>query len=159
MRSAGGAAWPTADFGNIYPSCAEVLAFYYLGMTEFAALTVFAGLPVRNLESAAEWYGRVFGRVPDGHPSPQIAEYYLAEGRVPEHGTLQLREDPQRAGGGLATINVGDITPVAHALERLGTAFDTRFFEIQAETVSGVTVGTFHDQDGNAVTVVQPHLK
>jgi hypothetical protein len=78
---------------------------------------------------------------------------------VPEHGTLQLREDPQRAGGGLATINVGDITLVATTLERLGAAFETQFFEIHAETVSGVTVGTFEDQDGNAVTVVQPHVK
>lgn len=128
-------------------------------MTEFVALTVFAGLPVRDLTAATEWYGQVFSRAPDGHPSPQIAEYYLAEGRVPEHGTLQLREDPQRAGGGLATINVGDITVVATTLERLGAAFETQFFEIQAETVSGVTVGTFEDQDGNAVTVVQPHVK
>jgi catechol 2,3-dioxygenase-like lactoylglutathione lyase family enzyme len=128
-------------------------------MTDFAALTVFAGLPVRDLTAATEWYGEVFGREPDGRPSPQIAEYYLAEGRVPEHGTLQLREDAHRAGGGLVTINVGDIAPVASVLEQLGTAFDTQFFEIQAETVSGVTVGTFEDQDGNAVTVVQPHLK
>jgi len=128
-------------------------------MTEFVALAVFAGLPVRDLTAATEWYGQVFGRAPDGHPSPQIAEYYLAEGRVPERGTLQLREDPQRAGGGLATINVGDITLVGTILERLGAAFETQFFEVQAETVSGVTVGTFEDQDGNAVTVVQPHVK
>jgi glyoxylase I family protein len=128
-------------------------------MSEFVAVTVFAGLPVKDLDAAVEWYGRLFGRVPDDRPAPQIAEYYLAEGRVPEHGTLQLREDAERAGGGLATINVRDITEVASTLARLGTAFETQYIPIEAETVSGVTVGTFVDQDGNAVTVVQPHPK
>jgi catechol 2,3-dioxygenase-like lactoylglutathione lyase family enzyme len=128
-------------------------------MTEFAALTVFAGLPVRNLDVATEWYGQIFDRAPDGRPAPQIAEYYLAEGRIPEHGTLQLREDAERAGGGLATINVGDISALATALEQLGAEFDPQRVPIQAETISAVTVGTFHDPDGNAVTVVQPHPK
>jgi glyoxylase I family protein len=126
-------------------------------MTEFAALTVFAALPVRDLDVAVEWYGRIFGRAPDARPAPQIAEYYLAEGRVPEHGTLQLREDTERAGGGLATINVRDITEVSSALARMAVNFETRDIPLEADTVSGVTVGTFVDQDGNAVTVVQPH--
>jgi glyoxylase I family protein len=128
-------------------------------MTDFAALTVFAGLPVRDLDVAVEWYGRIFGRAPDGRPAPQIAEYYLAEGRVPEHGTLQLREDAERAGGGLATINVRDITEVSNALADMAVEFETRDIPLEADTVSGVTVGTFVDQDGNAVTVVQPHLR
>ena len=126
-------------------------------MKEFAALTVFASLPVRDLEVAAEWYARIFGRVPDGQPTPQIAEYYLAEGRVPEHGTLQLRIDEERAGGGLATINVVDIAPVAAALAELGATFSPEAFAVDTETVSAVTVGTFEDLDGNSVTVVQPH--
>ena len=134
-----------------------VVETYSLSMTEFVALTVFAGLPVRDLEAATSWYTQIFGRGPDGRPAPNIAEYYLAEGRVPEHGTLQLREDAQRAGGGLATINVGDITVVAAALTRLRVAFETQQFPVPAETVSAVTVGTFEDPDGNAVTVVQPH--
>lgn len=128
-------------------------------MTEFAALTVFAGLPVRDLEVAAEWYGRIFGRVPDGRPSPQIAEFYLAETRAPEHGTLQLREDAKRAGGGLVTINVVDLTAIADALAEIGATLDPEAFSVDAETVSAVTVGTFIDLDGNAVTVVQPSAK
>jgi len=126
-------------------------------MNEFAALTVFAGLPVRDLETAVEWYAQLFGRVPDGRPDPQIAEYYLAHDRVPEHGTLQLRLDSKRAGGGLATLNVPDIAAVATVLGALGAKFATRRFPIEAESVSAVTVGTFLDRDGNAVTVVQPH--
>jgi catechol 2,3-dioxygenase-like lactoylglutathione lyase family enzyme len=128
-------------------------------MSEFAALTVFASLPVRDLEVASEWYARIFGRVPDGTPAPDIAEYYLAEGRVPEHGTLQLRVDEDRAGGGLATINVVDITTITDTLAELGATFDPQAFAVDAETVSAVTVGTFEDLDGNAVTVVQPHPK
>jgi len=128
-------------------------------MTDFEALTVFAGLPVRDLEVAAHWYGQIFGRDPDGRPTPQIAEFYLGEQRMPERGTLQLREDAARAGGGLATINVSDITEIAHALQGLGASFDLQRFPIEAETVIAVTVGTFQDPDGNAVTVVQPHLR
>jgi predicted enzyme related to lactoylglutathione lyase len=126
-------------------------------MAKFAALTVFAGLPVRDLNAATSWYSELFGRAPDGRPAPQIAEYYLADDRVPERGTLQLREDAQRAGGGLATINVADIAELATTLQRLGASFTTRRIPIEAETVSAVTVGTFEDEDGNAVTVVQPH--
>lgn len=126
-------------------------------MDEFAALTVFASLPVRDLEVATEWYARIFGRVPDGRPAPDIAEYYLVEGRAPEHGTLQLRVDEERAGGGLATINVADITTITATLAELGATFAPEAFEVAADTVSAVTVGTFEDLDGNAVTVVQPH--
>jgi predicted enzyme related to lactoylglutathione lyase len=128
-------------------------------MSDFAALTVFAGIPVRNLQDAASWYAQVFGRDPDGRPAPQIAEFYLAANRIPENGTLQLREDASRAGGGLATINVSDITVVTQALDALGTPLHTQRIPIEADTVSAVTVGTFEDPDGNAVTIVQPHLR
>jgi len=128
-------------------------------MSDFVALTVFAGIPVSDLARATEWYGEVWGRDPDARPAPGIVDYYLAEDRVPERGTLQLREDGARAGGGMATINVRDIDPVARALEAVGVAFETQRFPIEAETVSAVTVGTFEDPDGNAITIVQPHLR
>ncbi len=128
-------------------------------MAEISALTVFAGLPVRRLAKAVEWYGEVLGREPDAHPAPTIADYYLTPDRVPEHGTLQLREDAGRAGGGMVTINVEDIALFAQSLERMHVAFDTQEFRIDAVDVSSVTVGTFEDPDGNAVTVVQPHLR
>ena len=126
-------------------------------MSDIVALTVFAGIPVRDLGRASEWYGALFGRAPDARPAPGIVDYYLAADRAPERGTLQLREDADRAGGGLATINVGDIDAVARALEALGMPLETQVFPIEAETVSAVTVGTFEDPDGNAITFVQPH--
>ena len=128
-------------------------------MSDFVALTVFAGIPVSDLARAIDWYGEVWCRVPDARPAPGIVDYYLAENRVPERGTLQLREDAARAGGGMATINVRDIDPVAATLQSLGVPFETQVFPIDAETVSAVTVGTFEDPDGNAITIVQPHLR
>lgn len=128
-------------------------------MSEIDALTGFAGIPVRDLGVATEWYTQVFGRGPDSWPEPRIADFYLSEGRVPEQGTLQLRLDADRAGGGLATINVEDISVVTRALEALDVAFETQRFPIEAQTVSAVTVGTFIDPDGNAVTIVQPHRR
>ena len=128
-------------------------------MSTIVALTVFAALPVRDLAEASRWYGALLGREPDARPSPGIVDYYLAESGEPERGTLQLREDAARAGGGLATINVADINGVAAALADLGVALETQVFPIEAETVSAVTVGTFEDPDGNAITIVQPHFR
>lgn len=128
-------------------------------MTEISVLTVFAGLPVRNLDQAIKWYERVLGRAPDARPAPQIADYYLASDRVPEHGTLQLRQDESRAGGGLMTINVANIAEIARSLRNLGVPFETQDFPLDAETVGSVTVGTFEDPDGNAITIVEPHLR
>ena len=128
-------------------------------MSDFVALTVFAGLPVRNLDSAVRWYSQLFGRAPDGRPTPLIADYYLGAGQIPENGTLQLREDAGRAGGGLMTINVDDIEVVSRVLQSLHASLETHRFPIEALTVSEVTVGTFEDPDGNAITVVQPHRR
>ena len=126
-------------------------------VTAVSALTVFAGLPVRDLTAASAWYSQVLGRDPDAHPAPGIAEYYLAADHVPEHGTLQLRDDPERAGGGLVTINVEDLSDVVAHLGALSIPFEPRTLPIDAEAVIAVTVGTFEDPDGNAITLVQPH--
>ena len=126
-------------------------------MTTFATLTVFAALPVSDLASATQWYSALFGREPDARPAPHIAEFYLAQNREPEAGTLQLNQDPDRAGGGLVTLNVADISGITRSLDALGITLATQRFPIPAETVSEVTVGTFVDPDGNAITVVQPH--
>ena len=128
-------------------------------MTEFVATTVFAGIPVGSLDAAVDWYAKVLDRDPDARPAPGIADYYLADDHVPERGTLQLREDARRAGGGLATLNVEDIGTLADVLAGLGVSFETQRFPIEAETVSAVTVGTFEDPDGNAITIVQPHRR
>ncbi|GAB3398498.1 VOC family protein [Schumannella luteola] len=128
--------------------------------TDAVALTVFAVLPVRDLAASTDWYGRLFGRpAPDARPAPHVVDYYLAAGRVPEHGTLQLREDADRAGGGLVTINVADLAPLTAALASLGVELATQTFPLDAETVSAVTVGTIEDPDGNAITLVQPHRR
>jgi glyoxylase I family protein len=126
---------------------------------EFTATTVFAAVPVHDLDAAVEWYGRLFGRAPDSRPAPQIAEYYLATDRTPERGTLQLHADPERAGGGLATINLEDIAAASAVLADLGVTFDARRLPIATETFSAVTVGSFVDPDGNRLTLVQPHRK
>jgi catechol 2,3-dioxygenase-like lactoylglutathione lyase family enzyme len=126
-------------------------------MQENSVLTVFAALPVASLASAVAWYERVLGWVPDARPEPGIVDYYLAADGVPEHGTLQLHENASRAGGGMVTINVAQIAGVERALADAGVAFEVEDFPIDAETVSFVTVGTFEDLDGNAITVVQPH--
>ncbi|MFJ4037089.1 VOC family protein [Microbacterium sp. NPDC090007] len=128
-------------------------------MTTWPALTVFAALPVRDVGAAEGFYAQLFGRAPDGKPSTGIVEWYLVDPDLPEKGTLQIREDSERAGGGLATINVGDMKAASDAAAQLGLDFEVRVLPIQAEAVEAVSVAEILDPDGNSLTVVQPHLR
>lgn len=59
--------------------------------------------------------------------------------------------DPERAGGGLVTINVSDAGAVASALADNGIELD-----VDDTTSDKVLFGTVVDPDGNAVTIVEP---
>lgn len=128
-------------------------------MTPWPVLTVFAALPVRDPDASERFYTGLFGRTPDGRPSPGIVEWYLVDADAPEKGTLQIHTDVERAGGGLATVNVADMSVVASAASALGLELSTQTFPINAETVEAVTVARVVDPDGNSLTVVQPHLR
>jgi catechol 2,3-dioxygenase-like lactoylglutathione lyase family enzyme len=80
------------------------------------ALSVFAALPVSDLDSSIGWYTGLIGRKPDSRPMDGLAEYFRSGDRDPDRGTLQLAVDPTRAGGGLVTIKVADTHAVAAML-------------------------------------------
>lgn len=115
------------------------------------ALTVFAAVPVSDLDASIGWYTRLIGREPDSRPMDGLADYFLAGDRDPDHGTLQLVVDSERAGGGLVTINVADAHAVASALAEHDIALD-----VDDTTSDKVIFGTIIDLDGNAVTIVEP---
>lgn len=115
------------------------------------ALSVFAAVPVSDLDSSIGWYARLIGREPDARPMDGLADYFLASDRDPARGTLQLVVDPERAGGGLVTINVADARAVARALAENGVELS-----VDDTTSAKVLFGTVLDPAGNAVTIVEP---
>jgi catechol 2,3-dioxygenase-like lactoylglutathione lyase family enzyme len=126
-------------------------------MNDLLILSVFAALPVHDLDAAVAWYARVLGRGDaDARPAPHIAEFYLSADRDPGAGTLQLHVDPARAGGGLVTLNVADLEPIRSALDEVGIGLPTQTLPIDAPGIASVTVGTVTDPDGNSITVVEP---
>lgn len=115
------------------------------------ALTVFAAVPVTDLDTSIGWYTRLIGREPDSRPMEGLADYFLASDRDPDRGTLQLVVDAKRAGGGLVTINVADAHAVARAL--VGNGIE---LSVDDTTSEKVLFGTLLDPDGNAITIVEP---
>lgn len=115
------------------------------------ALSVFAAVPVSDLDSSISWYTRLIGREPDSRPMDGLADYFLASDRDPDRGTLQLLVDVKRAGGGLVTINVADAHAVAGALTENGIEIS-----VDDTTSAKVLFGTVLDPDGNAITIVEP---
>ena len=106
---------------------------------------LFAGVGVRDLDRATEWYGRLFGREPDIVPNNHEVMWRVVDG-----AWLYVIHAPGRAGNGLVTICV------------------TNLDETVAELASrGISVGPIHrvgdsghkangeDPDGNSVDLIQ----
>lgn len=108
-------------------------------------LGVLAGLPTSDIDRGIAWLSVVLGEEPNARPMPVLADWYLGPA-----GTVQLVLDPDRAGGGLLTLQVDDITAVAGRLRAAGIAF-----EVDATSSERVAFGTATDPDGNAVTLVE----
>jgi len=68
---------------------------------------VYAGIMTRDIETAKEWYGKLFGRKSDYNPMEILHEWNFSNG-----GVLQLVEDKERAGYSSITIMVSDIGEV-----------------------------------------------
>lgn len=114
------------------------------------ALTVFAAMPVSDLDSSINWYTSLIRRRPDSRPMDGLADYFLASERDPDHETLQLVVDPERADGGLVTINASNAHGVASTLTENGIDLN-----VDDTTSDRVVFGTILYPDGNAVTIVE----
>jgi predicted enzyme related to lactoylglutathione lyase len=72
---------------------------------------LFAGVRVRELAPAVEWYSRLFGRAADIVPNHDEVMW-----RVTDGGWLYVIRDSPRAGNSLVTICVTDLDATAAAL-------------------------------------------
>lgn len=103
---------------------------------------VFAGIPVRNLATAADWYERLFGRPPDMRPAEHEVVW-----RLTDTGLVYVVVDPARAGHGLITLIVDDLDPLLAALEQRAIAAEAME---HLDTARKVTV---IDPDGNRIAL------
>jgi catechol 2,3-dioxygenase-like lactoylglutathione lyase family enzyme len=102
------------------------------------AVGLFAGIAVRDYDSALEWYKRLLGAEPAFYPNDVEAVWQMAEDRY-----VYIIQDPDRAGGAVGTIWVDD--PVAEVARISGRGVEP----VDIEKHDSVWKYVFHDSDGN----------
>jgi predicted enzyme related to lactoylglutathione lyase len=82
-------------------------------------VNVLPSLQVADLETAVDWYERLFGRPPDRHPMDGCVEWQLAE-----TGGLQVFRNPEHAAPATVIIGLDDLDTEATELRQRGIAAD-----------------------------------
>ncbi|UJA21905.1 VOC family protein [Thermoleophilia bacterium SCSIO 60948] len=103
-----------------------------------------AGVPVSDLDAAADWYERFFGRP----PTMRVGDEVLWD--VDEHATLFIEPNPPRAGSGRITFAVAELDELLAGLAARG--IQHRPIETYA---SGVRHVAIPDPDGNALAFAE----
>jgi predicted enzyme related to lactoylglutathione lyase len=111
------------------------------------ALThVFAGVPVRDRETAVRWYTQLVGRAPDLSPNDEEAAW-----RLTDTGWLYVVLDAERAGSALNTLLVDDLDGYVAGLAERGIEAEP------IESLAGAVRRTLvTDPDGNRLNVGEP---
>lgn len=114
-------------------------------MTEQAlgVVSVYAAVPTADMTGAESFYEAVVGRPADSHPMPSLAQWEWGD------SVLQVVDDAERAGGGLVTVVVSDMTESASRLRARGVPIDVAEGSVVAQ------VAVLIDPDGNQVTIVE----
>jgi catechol 2,3-dioxygenase-like lactoylglutathione lyase family enzyme len=103
-------------------------------------LQLFAGLRVRDFETARPWYERIFGE-PTFLPHATEAVWTLAEDR-----SVYIVEHADGAGNSVVTILVDDLDAQVAAIAARGLEPDER-----VTYSNGVRKALYRDPDGNEV--------
>ncbi len=104
---------------------------------------LFAGIRVRDYAAARPWYERLFGSGPAFEPHETECVW-----EVGEHRYVYIVEEPERAGGAVHLLFVGD-------LDRRVDAIAGRGIEpVEREAIPGkARKVTYRDADGNEVSL------
>lgn len=102
------------------------------------AVGIFAGIPVRDYDSALEWYKRLFRAEPSFFPNEIEAVWQLADDRY-----VYIIKDPDRAGGAVSMIWVDDPVTEVKRIAEQGVE------PVTVEKYDNVWKYVFHDVDGN----------
>jgi catechol 2,3-dioxygenase-like lactoylglutathione lyase family enzyme len=103
---------------------------------------VLAQSTVTDLESAEDWYSRLFGRAPDARPMPGLLEWHLGVGFG-----VQVYSEPDRAGRSAIVLEETDLDSAAARLAREGVGHDG------PQPGGGARILQLLDADGNRVVL------
>jgi len=110
-----------------------------------AITSLFAGVPVSDLDASIEWYTRFFGRAPDMRAGDEILW------DIHEQATLFIEPNAAQAGAGRITLAVSGLDAL---LEGLAAQ------RIEHEPIETYSNGVRHvkvpDPDGNAIALAEP---
>ncbi|MCP2342562.1 VOC family protein [Actinomadura rupiterrae] len=99
-------------------------------------------MTVTDLESAAAWYTRLFGRGPDARPMEGLAEWHLGEGFG-----VQVWVEPGRAGYCTMVLDESDLDGRLAELDRAGIA------HAPPQDATAARITPLVDPDGNRVVL------
>ncbi|WP_415977098.1 VOC family protein [Rhodococcus sp. 077-4] len=105
---------------------------------------VFAVVAVRDIDTARDWYERLFDRRADNNPMPGLVEWQVAPG-----AWVQVTVDPQRAGSSMFNVAVADLELFVDTARTRGVNFSDI-----ADANKGVRLSTVSDPDGNSITAI-----
>ena len=111
------------------------------------ALHLFAGLRVRDFQTARTWYERLLGE-PTFFPHATEAVWTLADDR-----SVYVVEHAEGAGSSVVTIFLDDLDAHVDAIAARGLEPDERLTHS-----NGVRKAHYHDPDGNEVAFGGPPL-
>lgn len=141
-----GAAWDNEidGMGSGMRAALDSLRAYLAARGARTPARVLAAVAVKERDAALPFYGRLFGRPADVLPMPVDAEWNTGG------TTLQVVQDPERAGGSLLTLAVDDLRAYVAALADRGVPVG------EIEDGGTVLYTRFDDPEGNRITLVQP---
>lgn len=99
-----------------------------------------ASVAVSDLDSAVQWYERLFGRPADSRDMPDVAEWKFEGG-----GWLQVYQGSERAGSGSFTLAVSSLDEQVAHLEKCGIPSGRQMITDKMKVLM------IRDQDGNSI--------
>ena len=115
-----------------------------MASTGGAITSLFAGVPVSDLDASIDWYTRFFGRPPDMLAGEEILW------DIDDHATLFIEPNAVTAGAGRITLGVTGLDALLERLAAEGIEHEP------VETYSdGIRHTTIPDPDGNAIAFAE----
>lgn len=111
--------------------------------TPLPVTAILAAVPSSDMARSEAFYASLIGRPVDERPMPVLAQWRW------DGGVLQVVEDVDRAGGGLVSVVVADMSEAVAGLRQRGLSVDAEEGTVVAQ------VATLLDPDGNQVTLVE----
>lgn len=106
--------------------------------------SIYAAMPSSDMSRSESFYEALIGRPADSRPMPVLTQWEW-NGEI----VLQIVDDAQRAGGGLATVIVSNMTEATAGLRARGISVEAAEGSVVAE------VAVLADPDGNQITLIE----